>query len=377
MQTIGVLGGMFDPIHTGHIRAALAALDNGADRVLLAPCQTPAHRPSAAASAQQRLDMCRLAAQAHPGLEASDIELREETCYAVDTVRLLKRQYPGARICWIVGADKLATLPHWHKAGELFSLCEFWVCPRPGEDAHGSVPGAQLRVLPLPPMQASSGMVISALHAFSDAETLLPHDVARYIAANGLYQPDYAAFLAARGMSESRLAHTLGVRETAVALASWHGACMQRASVAAMLHDLAKPLPLSEMQKIARKYALTLPDDMLQDANLLHGPVAAAIAQHEMNVQDAEILSAIACHTTGKPGMSTLDQVLFIADAIEPNRRDYPGLSEMRALAAHNLKGAVLLSMQRTREYVLSQGHRFCPLTESAMLDLANKEELS
>ena len=90
MQKIGVLGGMMDPIHSGHLHAAQAALKAGLDTVLLAPCLTPAHRPQPLASADDRLEMCRIAAREIPGLEASDIELRAETCYAVDTVRMLQ-----------------------------------------------------------------------------------------------------------------------------------------------------------------------------------------------------------------------------------------------------------------------------------------------
>ena len=149
----------------------------------------------------------------------------------------------------------------------------------------------------------------------------------------------------------------------------------QAAGVAAMLHDIAKPLSLPEMQKKAQEYDMRLPKDIYADENLLHGPLAAAIAEHELGVTDAEILSAIACHTTGKPDMTVLEQVIYLADAIEPNRRDYPGLAQIRALAQTNLSAAVLLSMRRTREYVLSQGHAFCPQTELAMQSLAAKEE--
>lgn len=81
------------------------------------------------------------------------------------------------------------------------------------------------------------------------------------------------------------------------------------------------------------------------------------------------------CHTTGKPDMTVLEQVIYLADAIEPTRREYPGLAQIRALAQTNLSAAVLLSMRRTREYVLSQGTLFCPQTELAMQSLAAKEE--
>ena len=357
MRLIGVLGGMFDPIHAGHIRAAQAALDAGAERVLLCPCQMPAHRGQAIAPAMDRLQLCELTSRAHTGMEACDADLRGGLCYTVDTVDILQARYPDARICWIIGADKLSSLNKWYEAEKLFAVCEFWVCPRPGYDAHLPVPDARLRVLDMPPIAASSADVVQRLHAYDDAAGMISHEEARYIAENGLYQPDYKTLLKARGMPEKRLLHTLGVRQ------------------AAMLHDSAKPLSLPEMQKKAQEYDLRLPKDIYADENLLHGPLAAAIAEHELGVTDAEILSAIACHTTGKPDMTVLEQVIYLADAIEPTRRDYPGLAQIRALAQTNLSAAVLLSMRRTREYVLSQGHAFCPQTELAMQSLAAKEE--
>jgi len=370
MQRIGILGGMFDPLHRGHLHAALAALAFGLDQVLLCPCQTPAHRTQAAASALHRQHMCEIAAQMHPGLSFSDVDLRSDVCYAADTIELLHARYPEAMLYWIIGADKLPGLAHWHQAERLFRACQFLVCPRPGYDASLPVPGAKTHVLSMTQMEVSSGSIVKILQSCDDALDLLPREISLYIAENGLYQSDFTPELLRRGMKESRLAHTLGVRQTAVALAFHHGASMQKAAVAAMLHDIAKPLPLSTMQTLARQYALSVSDEVFADDNLLHGPVAAAIAQHELSISDDEILSAIACHTTGKCGMSTLDMCVFLADAIEPGRRPYPGLAQMRQLSQQNLAAAVLLSMQRTREYVLSQGHHFCSETEQAMQDM-------
>ncbi|MBQ9195887.1 MAG: bis(5'-nucleosyl)-tetraphosphatase (symmetrical) YqeK [Clostridia bacterium] len=375
MQRIGVLGGMMDPIHTGHLHAAKAALNAGLDRVLLAPCLTPSHRAAPLAPPEDRMEMCRLAAADEAGLEVSDIELREGPCYASDTVRLLKKRYPGAQITWIMGSDKLPSLGRWYEADQLFALCDFYVCPRPGFDPYFPVPGAALRVLTEAEIKASSGDVIKMLHALSDAPGLLSRNVARYIALKGLYQPDYLPALTRYGMREKRIRHTLGVRQTAVELADRWGASMQAAGVAAMLHDIAKPLPLLQMQALSAQYGLDLPEELTQDGNLLHGPLAAAIAQRELGVTDAGVLSAIACHTTGKPGMSTLDKVLFIADAIEPSRADYPGLSDMRMLVKNDLDAAVLMSMRRTKEYVRSRGLPFCSHTEAAIRDLEKQKE--
>ena len=370
MQKIGVLGGMFDPLHQGHIHAARCALDFGLSRVLLLPCGQPAHRKAAQADSRHRLQMCALAAQEDPRILPCDTDLRPGPCYAADTLRLLKESYPDAAFFWIIGADKLPSLPRWKDAAYLFENCEFLVGPRPGYDACTDVPGAKLHVLNVESLPLSSGKILENLQAFEDALPDLPLAVSRYIAENGLYQQDFMPHLLARGMKESRLTHTLGVRREAVRLAQLHGARMQAASVAAMLHDIAKPLPLEEMQRLAAHYALDLPDDILADGNLLHGPVAAAIAEKDLHIADPEILSAISCHTTGKENMTVLEMCVFLADAIEPNRRDYPGLEEMRRLSQRDLSSAVLLSMQRTQEYVLSRGLHFCSRTEKAMQDL-------
>lgn len=372
---IGILGGMMDPVHIGHMNAARAALRAGMDTVLIAPCQSPAHRAAPAATAEDRVAMCRLATAEEKQIEVSTVDLREGPCYTADTIRILQAQYPAADLWWIIGADKLPTLQRWRDKEYLFAHCGFLVCPRTFSETSVEVPGARIRILDAEAITASSGQVVAALHAYDDAADLLPHDVSRYIALHGLYQPDYMPDLIRFKLSESRIRHTLGVRETAVELADRFGARMQAAAVAAILHDIAKALPLSEMQDVAKRWDLALPEDILESGDLLHGPAGAAIAGHELGIRDPEILSAIACHTVGKPGMSKLEKILFIADAIEPNRRPYPGLEDLRRLVQTDLDAAVLASMRRTREYVLSKGGSFCTITEAAMRELAAQKE--
>ncbi|MBR5231306.1 MAG: bis(5'-nucleosyl)-tetraphosphatase (symmetrical) YqeK [Clostridia bacterium] len=370
MGKTGILGGMFDPVHRGHIAAARSALAYGLDRVLLLPCRVPPHRDAPRTEESHRLAMCRLALQGEENMEISSVDLRSGPCYAADTLKLLQKMYPQDEFYWILGADKLEKLSQWRDAAYLFENCRFLICPRPGYDENLTVPGAKTQVLSAAPRDISSSGIVECLRRCEDAEAFLHRDVARYVAEKGLYQRNFVPELLKRGMDEKRLAHTLGVRQEAVRLAYLHGGRMQAAAVAAMLHDIAKPLPLEEMQALANRYALALPRDMMEDGNLLHGPVAAAIARYELGVEDEEILSAIACHTTGKCGMTVLEMAVFLADAIEPGRRDYPGLEEMRKLSSVDLPGAVLLSMQRTQEYVLSRGMHFCTRTQEAMQDI-------
>ena len=95
----------------------------------------------------------------------------------------------------------------------------------------------------------------------------------------------------------------------------------------------------------------------------MHGPAGAWTAQHEYGGTDPEILDAIACHTTGKPGMTPMDMAVYLADKIEPERRDYPTLERVRVLAQLSLERAMLTSMEGTRDYVRKAGKPLHPST--------------
>lgn len=149
-----------------------------------------------------------------------------------------------------------------------------------------------------------------------------------------------------------RYEHSLGVADTAMCLACRWGADIEKAYLAGLLHDWAKALPESEQEKLCRKKC---PEVLLQSPDspaVWHGPLAAALLPEELGVRDPEILSAIACHTTGKPGMSLLDKIVFLADYIEPGRDHSKRLPEYRRTAFEDLDRAVLLVMEETLRYL-------------------------
>ena len=158
--------------------------------------------------------------------------------------------------------------------------------------------------------------------------------------------------------------HSLLVAHTARKLARIHGVNENRAALAGLLHDCAKCLPLADMQRIARDSRLLLDKETLQSGNLLHGPAGAVVAEKEYGVTDPIILSSIRCHNTGKVGMLPLDMIVFLSDKIEPSRRSYPALEEVRRLAQEDLGAAMLHSLQSTLEYVRSQNTEPHPLTQ-------------
>ena len=196
--------------------------------------------------------------------------------------------------------------------------------------------------------------------------------VLRYMAERGLYQKDFSLKLRLM-MNPRRFQHTLGVRQEAVRLADKYGLPMQKASLAGMLHDCAKGMTAREMEAIARKHSLMPDESMLSSGALMHGPVGAYLAKKQFGVTDEEVLNAIRSHTVGRPGMTMLELCIFVADATEPNREDYEGLQEIRALAEISLPAAALKSMQYTQAFLERTGRPFFPVVLETMKDLESR----
>ena len=154
-------------------------------------------------------------------------------------------------------------------------------------------------------------------------------------------------------LSDKRRVHTLGVRDTALALADRYGTDPEKAEIAALAHDLYRGLRGEELNKTVKE--LGLPDKYLDNPNLAHGKIAAIMLEKKYGVEDRDILNAVSFHTTGRKNMSTLEKIIFLADAIEPGR-NYPGVEEVREAAEKGLDEGCLRSMTGTIKHVQDQG---------------------
>jgi len=144
-------------------------------------------------------------------------------------------------------------------------------------------------------------------------------------------------------LSEKRYVHTLGVVESAAELARLHGEDVVRAEIAALLHDVAKELPLSDMK--ATLFVSEYADFVGHSEKVWHAPVGALVARAEYGILDEDILNAIVYHTTGRAGMSVLEKIVYIADYIEPGRRQ-SGVDVARA-SVHDLDLAMLVILEQ------------------------------
>lgn len=154
-------------------------------------------------------------------------------------------------------------------------------------------------------------------------------------------------------LSEKRLLHTYGVRDTAVKLAKLYGADLKKAESAALMHDMFKDITVQEMNEYVREFKLH--PKYLNNKNLAHSKVAASVMARDLEIDDEDIINAVSFHTTGRADMSLLEKIIYIADAIEPGR-NYPGVEQLRQEAFADLNQACLSSLNKTIELVNYKG---------------------
>ncbi len=149
----------------------------------------------------------------------------------------------------------------------------------------------------------------------------------------------------------SRYSHTLGVVETAKELAKINGEDIQKAELAALIHDVAKYIPVDEQVKILEEHGYELDEITLKSPQVLHGFVGAIVAKEKFGIEDEMVLDAVKYHTLAKKDMSTLEKIIYIADYIEPGR-DFPGVEELREITREDLDKGVLKGLENTILYL-------------------------
>jgi nicotinate-nucleotide adenylyltransferase len=202
-DSIGILGGTFDPFHEGHLALARAARDEaGLDRILVVPAAIPPHKLGQAISpAADRAAMVEAGIAGEPGLELSRIELdRDGPSYTVDTVaELAELERTAGRepdIAVILSAESFAGLPDWHEPGRLLELARLVVAPRPGHPVPDRATIERLTrghadrvtVIEGPLVDVSASSIRRLAANGQDLDGVVPPGVARYIRAHRLYR---------------------------------------------------------------------------------------------------------------------------------------------------------------------------------------------
>ena len=387
-MNIGVYGGTFDPPHWGHITAARAAMEQlGLDKLVLIPDRVPPHKalPEGSASPEQRLEMAALAtAELGRRAEVSDRELRRSgPSYTSDTLAELRREHPEDTLWLLMGSDMFLSLQTWHAPEEIMALARIAPFSREAEDESTAFAaqkarlerayGAQIQIVQNPEVRELSSTEVRAALAAGRGSDLLPPAVYGYVLREHLYgthkaltglTPDELRPIAMSYLKPKRMPHVLGTEQEAVRLVRRYGGDETQARIAALLHDCTKKLDMAQQLALCEKYGIML-DELEQKAlKLLHSKTGAAIARDVFGVEDA-VYDAILYHTTGKPDMTRLEKIIYLADYIEPTR-DFPGVDELRKTVYEDMDKGLLMGLTMTIQEMEEMGNPVHHLTRDA-----------
>ncbi|MBO7601215.1 MAG: bis(5'-nucleosyl)-tetraphosphatase (symmetrical) YqeK [Lachnospiraceae bacterium] len=170
-------------------------------------------------------------------------------------------------------------------------------------------------------------------------------------------------------LSAHRYDHTIGVADTAFLLAGMYGADPDKAYLTGLLHDNAKAYSSDELLKQAIQFNLEITPIERRFPALLHAKVGAYYAKEKYGIDDEDILNAIAYHTTGRPNMTVLEKIIYIADYIEPGRDRQPNLNVIRKAAFTDIDTALLMILSDTVGYLkATKPDGVDPLTEETYI---------
>ncbi len=376
-----IYGGSFNPPHVGHVRAVQAAQEAvQPDLTLVIPAAIPPHKALAAGSppASERLALSELAFGKLPGVRVSELELhREGKSYTSDTIAQLREEYPEAELFFLVGTDMAETFHQWHEFRFILQSVTLVAMAREEQELERvqaaaerlrTEHGAKVLVLTAEPLPLASTQLRKLLKRRCGGE-YLPAPVYERIIRERLYeaQPsfEYLRESSYVFLKPRRVSHVWGCEHEARRLAKRWGADEEFAAEAGILHDITKKFELSDQLLLSEKYGIINDTVELQNDKLLHAKTGAAMAKDLFGVP-AEVENAIRWHTTGHPEMTLLEQIIYMADYIEPTR-EFPGVDELRALAYQDLSAAMILGLKMSLEDVRRQGNEPHPNTVQAL----------
>jgi nicotinate-nucleotide adenylyltransferase len=198
---LGIMGGTFDPIHTGHLVVAEVARQQfSLDKVIFIPAGIPPHKiTKELALPKDRFEMVRLAISDNPFFDVSQCEINKgKVAYTVETLSELKLTYPeDAEFCFIIGVDSLLELKDWRNPAKLFDMCTVLVYGRSGFEKERAFKEAQsLRVnynariefVEGPIIEISSTLIREMINKNMSIKYIVPDVVLEYIRRNCLYR---------------------------------------------------------------------------------------------------------------------------------------------------------------------------------------------
>lgn len=381
---IGLLGGSFDPVHNAHLALARTALSCfSLDEVWFVPSGVSYHKGHKTASSQERCEMIQYAIEGDPRMKLCRVDIdREGNTYTADTLRILKEEDPERELFFLLGEDSLFQMENWYQPEEIFRLAVILCAQRPGtypEEAENKRRelaerfGADIRFLPMEEYDLSSSEIRSRLQEGRSVRDLVPEKVADYLESHPIYQEEPPLSMQEikknlkKLLSDHRYEHTLGVAETAREMAEAFDSDPDQAYLAGLLHDCAKHYTGEELLHLSRMAGLPVTEAEEKSPFLLHAKLGAYYARERYRVKDEDILNAIRYHTTGRPGMSLLEKIIYAADYVEPGRDEAPHLKQLRRLSRKDIDETVYRIAADTWDYLQKKGRPVDPASEATL----------
>lgn len=363
---IALFGGSFDPVHREHVRMARAAVETlGLDKLFIVPSFLAPHKAGgASAGGEERLEMCRLAFRKVKNAEVSDLELRAGgTSYTYLTCRAFRERYPQAEIFFLMGADMFADFPHWKMPEDILSNVKLAVCGRgdavseAAREEFAARFHAPVECIPFVGEEVSSTDIRVKL-AFGLRPKEMDAKVYSYVHRRGLYA-DPVIPAALKLERPRRREHSLRVARMACGRARSLGIPEHKALIASALHDCGKYVPLSSPLLADFDPPFGVP------APVMHQFTGAYLAEHVFGVTDEDVLNAIRYHTSGRGGMSELEELIYLSDLLEAER-DFAGIAKLREMFRTDLHACLVCSLALQIDFLLARGGEIYELTREA-----------
>ena len=336
-KKVMLYGGSYNPIHQGHINAAInASYFIKADEVWLMPRRYN-YDGSLLLDGKHRVKMIELAIAHLENFKVCDVELKDKDrklIYTYHTAKKLTRIYKDIDFYFLIGADQLNNLKRWYESEKLTKLFKFICYQRPGYVINQDiVKQFNIKVIDGPLVDVSSTIVRSGVFNKIDEE------IQNYIKVNQLYLKERVM----PRLPEERFVHVLSTAKIAKKIALSNNEDTNRAYVAGILHDIAKGLSNDEILAIMEEF---YPSKLKEDSFSYHAYVSEYIALHEFGITDKKILKAIRSHCLATKNMSKLDKIIYCADKLEESRPFASTLNDIRKIAYDDIDRCFILVMK-------------------------------
>ncbi|KUH47375.1 nicotinate-nucleotide adenylyltransferase [Mycoplasmopsis meleagridis] len=359
---IGLYGGSFNPVHSGHIKIANLAINElNLDKLIFIPAAVnPFKKKQKNAPSHDRINMLNLAIENSKKMEISDFEIkRGGISYTFETIRYFKNKFKDHELFFIMGSDLLAKLHKWENIDEIAKKCQLVVFRRQKRIPTSNIKKFNIKVLKNEIFSESS---TSIRNGFLEQT---PWKVNEYIGKNYLYAFELVHNILK--VDPKRAKHCVKAAEFASKLAKNLNYNVKVAYHAGLFHDIAKRFSEEFSYNLIKKYTKNFSKEKYPK-EFLHQVCGALWVEKIYKNDNKELIHAISIHTSLDLELNLLDKIIFVADKICDGRA-FEGVQKLRKLALENFDLAFKEIVKLNYKFNLDKGVKF----DKKALEIYNK----